>query len=46
MCFVMEVLCKNRNARVVGEGTSVFVVTSAVLTSSLTYIGFVAIWES
>ena len=46
MCLVMEVLCEIRNMSVVVEGTFVFVVTSVELISSLTYIGFVAIWAS
>ena len=44
--FVMEVLCKVRNASVVVEGISAFVVMSVKSSSSLTYIGFVAIWAS
>jgi hypothetical protein len=46
MCLVMEVLCEVRNASVVVEGISVFVVTSVKSSSNLTYIGFVAIWAS
>jgi hypothetical protein len=44
MCLIMGGLCEIRGVAVVVKGNFVFIVMSGKSSSSLIYVGFVAIW--